>query len=63
MEMDEAPKVYCYKYDREVPIWWCLGSYIQRRSPCQELEELKVDGDTATVKCKGKKKDEQKASN
>ncbi len=49
--MTEAPKVYCPKEDKKVPVWYCLGSYMQGRMPCYELEELKVDGDNATVKC------------
>lgn len=33
-EVPEAPKVYCKKEDKEVPIWHCLGSFIQRRVRC-----------------------------
>jgi len=52
--MVEAPKVYCPKEDREVPIWWCLGSYVQEREPCPELLEatVKIAEDYAKVKCK-----------
>ena len=49
--MTEAPKVYCPKDKEKVPIWYCIGSFIQGRKPCYELIELKVDGDNATVKC------------
>jgi len=52
--MVEAPKVYCPKEKREVPIWWCLGSFVQQRYPCPELLEATVDfpKDYAVVKCK-----------
>jgi len=30
--MVEAPKVYCPKEGRDVPIWWCLGSSFRERS-------------------------------
>ncbi len=32
--MTEAPKVFCEKEGKEVPIWWCLGSYWQGRAKC-----------------------------
>jgi len=52
--MTEVPKVYCPKEDREVPIWWCLGSFTQQRHTCPELLEATVDiaKDYAKVKCK-----------
>ena len=55
--MSEAPKVYCPKEDREVPIWWCLGSFMQQRALCPELLEATVDfsKDYAKVKCKAQK--------
>jgi len=55
--MDEAPKVYCPKEEREVPIWFCLGSFIQQRPVCPELLKATVDiaKDYAKVKCKAQK--------
>ena len=52
--MVEAPKVYCPKEKREVPIWWCLGSFTQRRALCPELLEatVRIAEDYAEVKCK-----------
>lgn len=29
--MVEAPKVYCPKENRDVPIWWCTGSFWRLR--------------------------------
>jgi len=57
--MTEAPKVYCPKEDRMVPIWWCLGSFVQQRYPCPELLEANVDfsKDYAEVKCKAQKEE------
>ena len=51
--MVEAPKVYCPKEGRDVPIWWCLGSYFQGKEPCKELIEATVNfpEDFADVKC------------
>lgn len=52
--MVEAPKVHCPKEDREVPIWWCLGSFMQQRSMFPELLEATVNiaEDYAKVRCK-----------
>ena len=30
----EAPKVYCPKEGKKVPVWYCLGSFSQGRLPC-----------------------------
>jgi len=50
----ESPEVYCPKEKRKVPIWWCLGSYWQKRLPCTELIEATVNiaENYAKVKCK-----------
>ena len=40
--MGEAPTIFCPKENREVPIWWCLGSFIQGKEPCPELIEATV---------------------
>ena len=52
--MTEAPKVYCPKEKKKVPIWYCLGSYWQRRLPCAELIEATVNlaEDRASVRCR-----------
>ena len=57
MKVAEAPKVYCPKEKKKVPIWRCLGSYWQRRLPCTELIEATVNlaEDRASVKCKAQK--------
>ena len=62
--MTEAPKVYCIQEDKKVPIWYCLGSYMQRRKPCPELLTAVVDmkNDGTKVECTGKKKDDQKTN-
>jgi len=55
--MVEAPEIYCPKEKRKVPVWWCLGSYTQRRFPCPELIEatVKISEGYAKVKCKAQK--------
>jgi len=60
--MAESPEVYCPKEERKVPIWWCLGSYTQRRFPCIELIEAKVSITecTAEVKCRAQKSKENR---
>jgi len=52
--MVEAPNVYCPREGREVPVWWCVGSYTQGKEPCKELGEATVDisKDFADVKCR-----------
>jgi len=56
-KVKEVPKVYCPREDKEVPIWWCLGSYIQRKNLCPELLEatVKIAEDYAEVKCKAQR--------
>jgi hypothetical protein len=48
------PDVYCPRERRRVPIWWCLGSLVQRKEPCPELIEARVDfpENRAEVGCK-----------
>jgi len=55
--MAENPKVYCPKGDREVLVWWCLGSFVQQRVKCPELLEatVKIAENYAKVKCKAQK--------
>ena len=52
--MTEAPKVYCPKEKKEVPVWWCLGSFIQKKETCPELIETTVNvaENYARVVCK-----------
>jgi len=58
----KAPEVYCTKEKRKVPVWWCLGNYTQRRFPCIELIEAKVNIDEgkAEVKCRAQKSKENR---
>ena len=55
--MSEAPKVFCPKEGKKVPIWYCLGSFIQQREQCEHLIEAEVKAKEAKVKCawKGEK--------
>lgn len=57
----ETPTVYCPKEKREVPIWWCLGSYTQKRDTCPELITAKVNlrENHAEVKCKAQEEAEE----
>ena len=62
--MTEVPKVYCPKENRKVPIWWCIGSFMQQRAACPELLEatVRIAEGYAEVKCKAqrpKKKEEK----
>lgn len=53
----EAPTVYCPKEDREVPIWYCIGSLTQHRETCPYLIKAEVrGGESAKVECGFKKK-------
>ena len=60
--MAEAPEVYCPKERKKVPIWWCLGSFMQQRPMCPELLEatVKITEDYAEVKCKAQKPKENR---
>ena len=56
--MNEAPTVYCPKDKKKVPIWYCLGSFIQQRKQCENLisANVSVADDYAEVDCKLKRK-------
>lgn len=48
----EAPTVYCLKDKRQVPVWYCLGSFTQGRKPCPYLVKAIVHGGkSAEVEC------------
>ncbi len=57
--MVEAPKVFCPREGRDVPIWWCLGSFVQERMMCPELLEatVKIAENFAEVKCEAQKEE------
>lgn len=45
--------IFCPKEEKRVPIWYCLGSYMQRREPCPDLIELTLSkGQVSDHKCK-----------
>lgn len=56
--MSQAPTVYCPKEGKNVPIWHCLGSFMQQRKPCPDLIEAKVSvaENYAEVKCESQKR-------
>lgn len=41
--MVEAPKLYCPVEGREIPVWWCVGSFVQGKAACKELIKATVD--------------------
>lgn len=49
--VDKAPKVYCPREGRDVPVWWCIGSYVQGKGTCKELIKAKDSTDFADVDC------------
>lgn len=52
--VDEAPKVYCPKDKKKVPIWYCLGSFMQQRKTCEHWTgwaEVDISRDYAQVAC------------
>jgi len=45
-------KVWCPKENKQVPIWYCLGSYVKQRKTCPDLIEGTVyPSGRAKVKC------------
>ena len=56
-EQTPFPTVYCPKEKKRVPVYYCLGSFIQRRKTCPDLIEITVrpTGDSE-VKCKAQKR-------
>lgn len=57
--MSEAPKVYCRKDKKKVPIWHCLGSFVQKKEACPNLIKATVivAEDYAKVECNYKKEE------
>ena len=50
--MSKAPTVFCPKEKKDVPIWYCLGSFTQKRKGCPHCIEATVHyGKKAEVKC------------
>jgi len=51
--LSEVPTVYCPKEKKNVPIWVCLGSFMQQKETCSHLIEAKVSlaKKQARVKC------------
>ena len=49
-----TPEIYCPEEGKKVPIWYCLGSYMQARPGCARLEEatVKISENFCEVKCK-----------
>jgi len=52
--MVEAPKLYCPLEGREVPVWWCVGSFVQGKAVCNEFIDatVKIAEDFADVNCR-----------
>lgn len=60
--VNEAPKIYCPKDKKKVPVWYCLGSFSQQRVPCPHFAgEATVDyiRDFAKVVCSFDEKEKQ----
>jgi len=49
--MSEAPTVFCPKDKKKVPIWFCTGSFTQKRKACHHTLEATVSANHAEVKC------------
>jgi len=54
--MSEAPTVFCPKEGKEVPVWYCVGSFVQQREPCPNVEKATVGFAHAEVECKLQKR-------
>lgn len=54
-----CPEVYCPKEGKKVPVWWCLGSFMQKKETCPNLIKATVivAEDYAKVECNYKKDD------
>ena len=50
----EAPKLYCPKDKKKVPVWYCLGSFSQSTPPCPYFAgeaTVNVNKNFASVVC------------
>jgi len=53
IKVPPAPTVYCPKDKKQVPIWYCLGSFTQGRETCPRLIMAEVHGgEWARIFCK-----------
>ena len=53
-KVTEAPKVYCPKEKKKVPVWYCLGSFSQNRPPCSSWSgeaTVNINKNFASVVC------------
>ena len=59
--MDELlkPDVFCPKKGKRVPIWMCLGSFVQGVPTCEELVEasLNISENWASVRCNARERE------
>ena len=53
------PDVYCPKEGRRIPVWWCLGSFVQGKERCPELVAAHVNfkKGEARVRCGPREKE------
>ena len=53
-----CPTVFCLKEGTKVPVWYCIGSFIQQREPCPNIIKLTVSfaENYAEVECKLQKR-------
>jgi len=35
--------IFCPKEGKEVPVWFCAGSYVQGREVCSDLIEIRIN--------------------
>lgn len=48
-------KTYCPKDEKDVPIWYCLGSVMQGRETCKHMESVSITyGKAVSKKCNWK---------
>jgi len=50
-----VPKVSCPREKKEVPVYYCLGSFAENLEPCPHCKGATVSPQKATVKCSFKK--------
>ena len=48
------PEIYCPIDKEKVPIWYCLGSFLQGKPTCRHLEEatVRIAENFCEVKCR-----------
>lgn len=50
-KLETAPLVFCPREKKEIPVWNCLGSFVQQKATCEFVGSVTIAKGKATVEC------------